>query len=161
MLAPRGETDLAPLNVDLKPPYTDESMGERMKPRQLLRVIRHKRQPDMQRWHKVNDTPSQVPSPRFRRMNYVESYPSVVSKPIQKWTLTEIGKNSTVTTTSLRETRSDSCSNCTKVGAISVEIRVTTRRLSPPIDDEDGKTELRPNCETIAIGVGLKDLSRC
>ena len=39
MLAPRGETDLAPLNVDLKPPYTDESMGERMKPRQLLRVI--------------------------------------------------------------------------------------------------------------------------
>lgn len=23
------------------------------------------------------------------------------------------------------------------------------------------KTELRPNCETIAIGVGLKDLPRC
>ena len=43
MLAPRGETDLAPLNVDLKPPYTDESMGERMKPRQLLRVIRGNR----------------------------------------------------------------------------------------------------------------------
>ena len=43
LLAPRGETDLAPLNVDLKPPYTDESMGERMKPRQLLRVIRGNR----------------------------------------------------------------------------------------------------------------------
>ena len=90
-----------------------------------------------------------VPSPRFRRMNYVESYPSVVSKPIQKWTLTEIGKNSTVTTT-LRETRSDSCSKCTKGGAISVEIRVTTRRLSPPIDDEEEdrtSPQLRNDCD--------------
>ena len=44
----------------------------------------------------------------------------------------KIGKNSPVTTTSLRKTRStsDLCSNCTKGGAISVEIRVTTRRLS-------------------------------
>ena len=83
-------------------------------------------------------------------MNYVESYPSVVSKPIQKWTLTEIGKNSTVTTTSLRETRSDSCSKCTKGGAISVEIRVTTRRLSPPIDDEEEdrtSPQLRNDCD--------------
>ena len=82
-------------------------------------------------------------------MNYVESYPSVVSKPIQKWTLTEIGKNSTVTTT-LRETRSDSCSKCTKGGAISVEIRVTTRRLSPPIDDEEEdrtSPQLRNDCD--------------
>ena len=76
-------------------------------------------------------------------MNYVESYPSVVSKPIQKWTLTEIGKNSTVTTTSLR-------SKCTKGGAISVEIRVTTRRLSPPIDDEEEdrtSPQLRNDCD--------------
>ena len=83
-------------------------------------------------------------------MNYVESYPSVVSKPIQKWTLTEIGKNSTVTTTSLRERMSDSCSKCTKGGAISVEICVTTRRLSPPIDDEEEdrtSLQLRNDCD--------------